>query len=101
MCKDILTVIVGSQLHGLARPESDQDFRGVFINDLFALVNPFEKPEDKRFIVGQGKDDTSSELRKFVREVESGNPNSIEILYSNIVVDEGTTDVGRAMQENR
>jgi len=101
MCQDILTVIVGSQLHGLARPESDEDFRGVFLNDIADVVNPFEKPPDKRFIEGKGKDDTASELRKFVREVVEGNPNSIEVLFSNMVVEAGTTELGRAMQANR
>lgn len=100
MCKDVLTVIVGSQLHGLARPESDEDFRGVFINDVRDIVNPFEKPEDKRFIEGKGKDDTASEIRKFIMEVTKGNPNSIEVLFSHLVVPEGTTDIGYAMQDN-
>lgn len=86
MCKDILQVVVGSQLHGLAAIDSDIDLRGVFINDIEALVNPYEKPVDKRFIEGAGKDDTASELRKFVREVVEGNPNSIEVLFSNKVV---------------
>ena len=101
MCKDILTVVVGSQLHGLARPESDMDIRGVFINDIRDIVNPFEKPEDKRFVVGGGKDDTASELRKFIIEVTKGGPNAVEILFSNMEIHSGTTDIGRIMQQER
>jgi predicted nucleotidyltransferase len=101
MCKAILTVVVGSQLHGLARPESDMDIRGVFINDIRDIVNPFEKPEDKRFVVGGGKDDTASELRKFIIEVTKGGPNAVEILFSNMEIHSGTTDIGRIMQQER
>lgn len=98
MCTDILRVVVGSRLHGLSTPDSDFDYRGVFINDLKDIVNPFVKAEEKRFIEGKGKDDTASELRKFVREVVSGNPNSIEVLFSQQV--DAATVVGQVMQRN-
>lgn len=101
MCQDILTVVTGSRLHGLDQPGSDTDYRGVFINDIRDIVNPFERPEDKRFIEGKGKDDTASELRKFIKEVISGGPNAVEVLYSNIVIGEGTTALGYEMQTNR
>lgn len=94
----ILTVVTGSRLHGLSRPESDFDYRGVFINDLADIVNPFEKPEDTRWIEGETKDDTSYELRKFVKETVNGNPNFIEILFSNQVT--LTTPIGDRMRAN-
>jgi len=101
MCKDILTVITGSQLHGLSTPESDTDYRGVFVNDVRDIVNPFEKPPEKRFVEGKTADDTASELRKFVKEIISGSPNAVEILYSNRIVYEGTTVLGIVMRDNR
>ena len=94
----ILTVVTGSRLHGLSTPESDFDYRGVFINDLSDIVNPFVKPEDTRWIEGETKDDTSYELRKFVKEAVNGNPNFIEILFSNQVVYQN--DIGKWMLLN-
>jgi predicted nucleotidyltransferase len=94
----LLTVVTGSRLHGLSTPESDFDYRGVFINDLSDIVNPFEKPEDTRWIEGETKDDTSYELRKFVKEAVNGNPNFIEILFSNQVT--FSTPIGNRMRAN-
>ena len=94
----ILTVVTGSRLHGLNTPESDYDYSGVFINDLSDIVNPFEKPEDTRWIEGETKDDTSYELRKFVKETVNGNPNFIEILFSNQVT--FSTPIGDRMRAN-
>lgn len=95
----ILTVVTGSRLHGLNRPESDTDFRGIFMNDIRDILNPFAKPEDTRWIEGATTDDTSYELRKFVKEAVHGNPNFIEILFSEQVQFE--TAIGRALRMNR
>ena len=90
----ILTVVTGSRLHGLHTEASDFDYRGVFMNDVDDILNPFEKPEDTRWIEGETKDDTSYELRKFVKEAVNGNPNFIEILFSNQVVFEDEVGAG-------
>ena len=94
----LLTVVTGSRLHGLSTPESDYDFRGVFVNRMSDIVNPFEKPEDTRWIEGESKDDTSYELRKFVKETVNGNPNFVEILFSNKVT--FSTPIGDRMRAN-
>jgi predicted nucleotidyltransferase len=96
---DILKVVVGSRLHGLSRPESDYDYRGVFTHDLAALVDPFTKPDETKWIEGATKDDTSYELRKFCRETASGNPNFIEMLFSNQI--EFVSPEGQVMLDNR
>lgn len=96
----ILTVVTGSRLHGLNSPQSDTDLRGVFMNDLADIVNPFEKPKDTRWIEGATADDTSYELRKFVKEAVAGNPNFIEILFSDRYIPEATTEMGLEMQRN-
>ena len=96
--RQILTVVTGSRLHGLHQPNSDTDYRGVFMNTLEDILNPFVKPDDTCWIEGTCKDDTSYELRKFVKEAVHGNPNFIEILFSNIVVNE--TDEGKTLRAN-
>lgn len=97
--KQILTVVTGSRLHGLNTPESDTDYRGIFMNDLSDVLNPFMKVPDTRWIEGQTQDDTSYELSKFVKETVHGNPNFIEILFSNQVVLK--TPEGQELRVNR
>lgn len=43
----IMEVITGSQLYGLATPESDTDYRGVCLPPMSILLNPFENFDQK------------------------------------------------------
>lgn len=94
---DILTVLVGSKLHGLDTPESDEDRRGVYVPPLLDHVDPYVRVPETRWIEGV-KDDTSYEVGKFCFEAAKGSPNSLEVLFSNQVIT--TTLAGRILMDN-
>lgn len=80
----ILKVIVGSQAHGLATPESDFDYRGVFIyqtRDILSLGSPKDQTQ---WIEGK-EDDTSWELGKFLTMATKCNPTVLETFLAPIV----------------
>lgn len=74
----ILKTLVGSQAHGLATPESDEDWRSVFVRpteELFAVDAPAEK--------AYGHDgDTSFEIAHLCRLALKSNPTILEVLAS-------------------
>ncbi len=74
----ILRVIAGSRAHGLARPDSDTDTRGVCIppKEYLLGLGTFEQYE------APGADHVVFALAKFVRLALEGNPNILEVLYS-------------------
>lgn len=75
----ILSSIVGSRLHGTATPESDYDYRGVFLLPIEDILSPFRKPKENSWIEGE-EDNTSYELRHFCKMCTQGNPSSLEVL---------------------
>lgn len=95
--KLICKVIVGSQLHGTATPESDIDYRGIFINDLKLKLSPFKRNQETSWIEGE-VDDTSYELAHISKMLTTGNATCWEILFSNKIIE--TSDVHQEMREN-
>lgn len=83
--KTILEVVVGSRLHGLNKPDSDTDIRGVFMHPVADLLSPFKKIKNTSWIEGD-IDNTAYELREFAKMATQGNPSVLEILYSNQVL---------------
>lgn len=79
-------VVVGSQLHGLANKDSDQDTRGVFIMPLEQVLSPFVKTADNYWLEGGDQDDTAYELRHFIKMCASGNPTALEVLWSDKII---------------
>lgn len=77
--KTILSVIVGSRLHGTATPESDFDYRGVFMAPIEDILSPFKTPKETSWIEGEN-DNTSYELRHFCKMCTQGNPSALEVL---------------------
>lgn len=76
--RQILKVIVGSQAHGLATPESDFDYRGVFVvptSDILRLGNT--KLHNTNWIEGKD-DDTSWEIGHFLNLAFHCNPTILE-----------------------
>ena len=78
----ILTTIIGSHAHGLARPDSDIDAYTVYTAKpkSFFDIYPNQKPTTHR--IYEGLDSTYIELREFCQQCLKGNPNSLEILYA-------------------
>jgi hypothetical protein len=74
----ILKVVVGSQAHGLATPESDYDYRGVFVvptENFFMLGAP--NPQNTSWVEGK-EDDTAWEVGHFLNMATHCNPTILE-----------------------
>lgn len=76
----IFECITGSQLYGLATPESDTDYRGVCLPPMNILLDPFENfdQKDAGFVE---EDRTIYSLKKFMKICADANPNIIELLF--------------------
>ena len=94
----LLSVIVGSKLHGLDTPESDTDYAHVVISPLIDVVSPF-RDDSNQHNQGDVKDEVRYELRHFCKLAVQGNPTVLEVLWSNKV--SRTTVAGAVLQSNR
>jgi len=75
--KIIFKALVGSQAYGTATPSSDQDYKGVYVQNrpdilTFNYVQQYEV----------SKDETYYEVRRFIELLRSANPTVLEMLYS-------------------
>lgn len=78
--------MVGSQAHGLATPESDFDYRGVFIYPTSELMQ-LHPPADQTSWIEGHEDDTSFELSKFLLMATKCNPTVLECFKAKRVDD--------------
>jgi uncharacterized protein len=83
----ILKVVVGSQAHGLAGPNSDYDYRGVFVVPTSELVGLGKKIDNTSWIEGQ-EDDTSWEIGHFLNLAVHCNPTILETFLAPLAVDQ-------------
>lgn len=92
--RTILKALVGSQAHGLATPESDFDYRGVFVvptQDLLRLGGSGSRTTS--WIEGKD-DDTSWELGHFLHLATKCNPTILEAFLAPAVeADEDGTEL--------
>lgn len=88
----ILKVLVGSQAHGLATPESDNDYRGVFVAPTSDILSLTPSSPQTQWIEGK-EDDTSWELQRFLFLATKCNPTILEVFKAPAVIStpEGTT----------
>lgn len=73
-----LVSLIGSQAYGMATPDSDSDYRGVYVADpeiLLGLDRP--QPQFER----KDPDITVFELGKFCELAMAANPNILEVLW--------------------
>lgn len=96
--KVIHKVVVGSRLHGLANENSDYDYRGIFVNSLRELSDPFSKRPITHWFEGD-EDNTMYELGEFCKRASKGENNSVEILFSNNIVE--TSEIGKTLVANK
>ncbi len=91
--KQILRVLVGSQAHGLATPESDYDYRGVFVNPTSEILRLGSKVKDtdwhEDFV-----DDTSWEIGHFLNLAIHCNPTILEVFLAPIPIKKDEPPVG-------
>lgn len=79
--KQILKVIVGSRAHGLSTPESDFDYRGVFLNSTSEILKIGGSIQQTSWIEGKD-DDTSWELSHFLFLATKCNPTILEVFLA-------------------
>ncbi len=79
--KQILKALVGSQAHGLAGPDSDYDYRGVFVHPTSELLAIGSKTQQTQWLEG-GVDQTAWELGHYLFLASKCNPTILETLVS-------------------
>lgn len=100
---DILKVLVGSQAHGLATPQSDYDYRGVFVIPTTELLKLGVKNSSTSWIEDKD-DDTSWEVGHFLNLAVRSNPTILETFLAPRMIymtgEEHRNDkLGRELQE--
>jgi len=78
---DILKVLVGSHAHGLAGPNSDRDYRGVFVVPTNEILKIGGHTNETRWIEGN-EDDTAWEIGKFLMMATKCNPTVLEVFVA-------------------
>lgn len=73
----IFKVLSGSHAHGTNIPESDMDYKGVYLQSPESVLNIGYQEQ-----VEVGKDETYYELRRFIDLCCTGNPTMLEILFT-------------------
>jgi hypothetical protein len=76
--RPLLRSLVGSRAHNLARPDSDYDFRGVFIVPTVDLLALGHNTKNTQWIEGK-VDDTSWEVGHFLFMATKCNPNILDM----------------------
>ncbi len=74
--KIIFKTIVGSQAYGTATPQSDEDYKGVYIQDPEDILT-FNYEEQYQI----SKDECYYEVRRFLQLLLSANPTVLEMLF--------------------
>lgn len=82
--KEILKVIVGSQAHGLARPDSDFDYRAVYIDPTSKILSLEHKYKGSSMQEGE-EDNTAYEIGHFLQLAKHNNPTIMEVFKAPIV----------------
>lgn len=82
--KTILKVLVGSRAHGLHKPESDYDYRSVYINPTSEILKLGGDTRQTSWIEGD-IDDTGYEIGKFLFLATKSNPSILEIFTAPVV----------------
>lgn len=84
--------LVGSHAYGLARPDSDYDYREVFITPTSLLVGILPRPKDGWQSEHRDTDDMGGwELGKWLTMVEKGSPNATELIWAPAATDDVDT----------
>lgn len=83
--KIIYSTIVGSKMHGLSTPQSDEDIRYITLSDLRDVISPFNNAKIK--VESSDGDTESWELRHFVKYLTQGNPTCYEVIKSPLYSD--------------
>ena len=91
MKKTILKTLVGSRAHGLHKPESDFDFRGVYVVPTSEILSLGYKEKGVSWVEGEKEDQTAYEVHHFLNLAVHSNPSILEVLASPVqeITEEG------------
>lgn len=93
----ILKVLVGSHAHGLANPNSDYDYRGVYITSTSELLKVEASAyKGSHWLEGDKEDNTSYEISHFLHLATKSNPSILEVMVAPIVE---STPIGLALRK--
>lgn len=95
--RELAKVLVGSRLHKTNRPDSDYDYRGIYVESLKDTLSPFKKLSSTSWIEGD-EDNTSYELREFCKLATKGNATILEVFFSDKII--STSPEHQEMREN-
>ncbi len=95
----IFKCISGSHAYGLNTPESDIDYRGVFMVPPEILLNPFKNIE--QYESCKDIDFQYYAIQKFFKLLKDNNPNIIELLYMPNDVIEYKHDIYKELENSR
>ena len=90
------TATVGSKMHGLTTPNSDEDIRYIYKLSQRELVSPFKSSATK-VSNANDSDIESWELRNFVKHLTSGNPTMYEVIKTPIYIKNGFSELLRTI----
>lgn len=76
--KIIFKVLTGSRAYGTSTPDSDSDYKGVYIQP----INDHLKINGYKEQINVTKDETYYELKRFLELCANGNPGTLEMLFS-------------------
>lgn len=93
----VAKVVVGSRLHGLHKPDSDYDYRGIHMHPVRDIISPFDTIKNTTWIEGDN-DNTSYELYDFIKGAVHGNATYLEVFFSDNI--KTTSPIHKEMQEN-
>ena len=96
--RPILKVLDGSRAHGLSTPDSDYDYRGVFLTptkELLKLNAPKVTTNWKEGDTKQAADNTMWELGHFLNLATHCNPTILEVFKGPV---EDATEIGRSLR---
>lgn len=83
----IQRVLIGSRAHGLARPDSDFDYREVFVIPTRHLLSVPLRDRPKTAWSAENKhtdDEAGWEVAKLLEMVMQGHPNAVEVMFAPI-----------------
>ncbi len=95
----VLATRIGSHAHGIARPDSDDDVRGVFVAPPDLQWSLMATPRRIEYLRHGGLDELYYEIEGFVRRILTGDPMAVETLFSNLVVEKN--EVGEYLLSRR
>lgn len=97
--KLIYKCLGGSHLYGLNVPESDLDWRGVFLNDSIGTIVGLDRHEHQD-LRHESKDEFYFEIRHFLNSLRKTNTQAIELLFNDGAC-ESIDPIFKKIQDNK